>query len=387
MRTFRTVTPLRPTAPASPAIRPRLRGLDAEVRRYAPSTVYSLDIQRRAAVVVLTAIAVSVATQAIFSLAFDRLPGVRDPLYADKAAKLRLRIVEKPGAQVVVQFGSSRTSNALRGLETEPLIERSTGQPSVVFNFGIPAAGPIIEGVYLRRWLNEGNRPSLVLMELFPAQMASQTPQPMESYFANAERFTPEETPELVAHGFPATTFCNAPRLAPLYTYRLPLLGRLFPLWSPWNRRYDSSRGTDATGWMRAVCDNPTPDQRRDAEARATAEYGDLLRTLRLDGPAAEAIRESLSLCREYNVRAAVVVMPEGPRFRALYPRDARERVGRFLQQLERDFGSVVINARGWLDDDAFIDSHHMLPSGASAFSTRLAGCVAPLLREGNASK
>ncbi len=380
MHAFRT--PAAPVAapPAGPVTRPRLRGLLDEIRRYpqpiAPPTRATRHL--RDAVAVMTTVALVATTHVAFALAIDRLPGVRDPLYADKAAKLRERIVAYPNLPVVVQFGSSRTSNALRGTDVAW---------ANVFNFGVPAAGPVVQGVYLRRWLDEGHRTDLVLLEMFPAQLASQMPRPLESHFTNPERFVPAEADDVVAHGFPAESFGTLPRVYAPYDFRLQLLGRLFPVWLPWHNRYDSSRGTDAAGWMKSIYDRPTPDQRVAAVARAKAEYGDILQTLRVGGPTADALRESLELCRGRGVRVAVVLMPEGTSFRRLYSVDARLRVGEFIRSLERDFGPVVINARSWLGDTAFIDGHHVLPEGATTFTAKLAERIAPLLRDADASR
>ena len=87
----------------------------------------------------------------------------------------------------------------------------------------------------------------------------------------------------------------------------------------------------------------------------------------------AAAVRESLQLCRERGVPARAVRMPEGSAFRGMYPKEARRLVARYVAELERDFGPVVIDARGWLDDAEFGDSHHPLSCGATAYSRRLA--------------
>lgn len=378
MRSFRTVTKPPIALPSRPATRPRLRGLIEEVRRHQRPTNRqpSFADRRRSAVVVITAIATAIAVQAALALVIAETPGIRDPLYADKAEKLRACIDANPDAKVVVQFGSSRTSNALRGLDL---------WPKIAFNFGIPATGPVVQGVYLRRWLDEGHRTDLVLLEMFPAQLASQMPHPMESYFINPERFNSAETSRVIAHGFPAKRFDEAAGFSALYRYRLQTLGRIAPAWLPWNARYDSSRGSDSVGWLRGIFDNPTPEQRAAGIARATAEYGNLLQTLRLDGPAALAMHENLVLCQERGVAAVVVLMPEGKSFDALYTADARRRVTAFVADIERNFGSVVIDARRWLEDADFIDGHHALPSGAGTFTTKLGERIAPLLEVSDA--
>ena len=45
-----------------------------------------------------------------------------------------------------------------------------------------------------------------------------------------------------------------------------------------------------------------------------------------------------------------------------------------YLAGLSRDYGVAVIDARTWVAEDGFFDSHHLLPAGASTFSRRL-GC------------
>ncbi len=87
-----------------------------------------------------------------------------------------------------------------------------------------------------------------------------------------------------------------------------------------------------------------------------------------------------LDLCRREGLRAAVVVLPEGDAFRALYPPEALRKIDDYLDRLAADV--PVIDARGWVGDDGFADGHHLLPSGASVFTARLAReALSPLLR------
>src|SRR5437868_3973864 len=123
-------------------------------------------LRRTGRAALLTAVALWVATQAVLSATLgDRW---RDPLYADKADKLRQRIIAKTGPAgpplTVVMFGSSRTANALRGLALEPGLEAATGRSAVLFNFGVPAAGPVSHLIHLRRLFAAGVRPDLVLI-------------------------------------------------------------------------------------------------------------------------------------------------------------------------------------------------------------------------------
>jgi hypothetical protein len=111
-----------------------------------------------------------VALQAGLSVVIERgLPELRDPWYADKAARLRRRARDASVRPLtVVVLGSSRTAYGLRASEMEPGLSRATGRPTVLFNFGMVGAGPLVELVVLRRLLAEGVRPDLLLVEVLP---------------------------------------------------------------------------------------------------------------------------------------------------------------------------------------------------------------------------
>ena len=90
----------------------------------------------------------------------------------------------------------------------------------------------------------------------------------------------PGEVEFVVAHGYPADKFREGERIAdwaPIYGLRLPMLGRYFSSWSPWNLRFDSSRNSDETGWMRPVFDPVTPEQYERGVDWAQKEYADRL--------------------------------------------------------------------------------------------------------------
>jgi hypothetical protein len=99
----------------------------------------------------------------------------------------------------------------------------------------------------------------------------------------------------------------------------------------------------------------------------------------------AQALRASLSLCRERGVQAALVLMPEGTDFRAWYPPATSAALARFLDDVGAEFGVTLIDAREWLADDAFSDAHHHLPSGGTEFSRLLGTAIVPLLRAAEA--
>src|SRR5262249_40283015 len=81
-----------------------------------------------------------------------------------------------PRPRLVLMLGSSRTALGVRGQQMERQLREALDFPVVVFNFGIPAAGPLTELLTLKRLLREGLRPDLLLIEVLPPQLAGQAP-------------------------------------------------------------------------------------------------------------------------------------------------------------------------------------------------------------------
>jgi hypothetical protein len=60
-----------------------------------------------------------------------------------------------------------------------------------------------------------------------------------------------------------------------------------------------------------------------------------------------------------------------------------RSRFEPFLNELRRDWGLPVFDARRWLDDDEFVDGQHMVPEAAARFTDRFAQeIMMPFLKE-----
>jgi hypothetical protein len=81
-------------------------------------------------------------------------------------------------------------------------------------------------------------------------------------------------------------------------------------------------------------------------------------------------------LCRQQNIATTLLVMPEGPEFQSWYAPAARAEIDTYLSRLSRDYGIPLIDARSWLPDTAFFDSHHLHPDGATAFTQRFERAV-----------
>jgi hypothetical protein len=332
-----------------------------------------------------------VAQLGLGALAHTALPQLRDPMYFDKERRLHARIAAAGEAPVaVVMIGSSRTMCGFCAGEMEALVTRTTGRPAVVFNLGVQAAGPITNLMNLKRLMEGGVHPDLVLLELLPPLLTALDP-PRERLLLHRERLSYAECEEVVGYGFPAGETRSRWReinLVPWYGLRMPLRGRFAPLWSHQSVRFDCGRAGDLCAWLPWACDEVPPEHHRAGVEVARNEYFAALQHVQPDGPAGRALRDGLALCRDRGVRAAVVLMPEGSEFREWYPPAQWAAVGRWLDGLGREYGVPIVDARMWTPDNAFSDSHHLLRRGARDFTERLGrDCVIPVLTGGQGAR
>jgi hypothetical protein len=65
--------------------------------------------------------------------------------------------------------------------------------------------------------------------------------------------------------------------------------------------------------------------------------------------------------------------MPEAKLFQSWYPPEAERQIRCHLEELSAEFNVPLIDARNWVEDDAFVDGQHLRPAGASQFSSQLA--------------
>jgi hypothetical protein len=283
-------------------------------------------------------------------------------------------------------LGSSRTGLAFHGQRAENYLAPQLGRPVVAFNYGIPASGPVTHLVYLKRLLSDGVTPDLLVLEILPSMFADLPGAPIEQNWFFADRLKYAEQDTVIRHGFPADKTRERWRksfLIPWYTLRFQVLTRFVPSWLPWQVRFDWSRGADECGWGTSVHQTATPAEHATGLARVRAEYAAILADLHPGGPAAGALRELLAVCRERGVPVRLVLMPEGTEFRALYPPRVLARVLAFLASVSAEYDAPLTDAREWLPDAAFYDSHHMFAAGAEAFTDRLSReVIAPSLRE-----
>jgi hypothetical protein len=311
---------------------------------------------------------------------------LRDPVYADKERKLAS--VERelpPGSPVVLFIGTSRAGNGFDAGLAQSVLTGALGRPAATFNFGTPASGPVTHLLHLRRLLGDGHRPSLLLLEVHPPTLAKLPDGPLEARFADGTAFEWDEIDWLGNYGFPAERLREKRRqtaVAPWYGLRFQLLGRLAPTALPFHLRYDWGRGPDANGWNPVLVEEVSDEQRAAGLRRAGLEYRHILARMELGDAPVRALRDLLALCRERGIPVVLVRMPEGTGFRAFYPKPVAARVDRLLRELAAEYGCRIADCRGWMPDDAFVDGHHLLRVGASAFTQRLTReVIEPALR------
>ena len=363
----------------------RLGWLTRRVRLVAPRP--AVRSRRHQAFVAVTAGAlVFAAIQTAFSGASSVTHLVADPVYGDKERRLRrLERAAPDGTPRVILLGTSRTGYGFAAGRTQQAAA-DAGTPAVVFNFGVPGAGPITHLIYLRRLLADSHRPDLLLLEVLPPLLADLPGGPYEARMLKGDLLTRDEIEVIDRYAMPSEQLHQRRReaaLSPVHEHRFKLLGRVFPSALPWQLRYDAGRTPDPNGWGASDVADVADEQRDHAIAVTAAEYSGVFRHDLPAGPAVAALRDLLALCRAEGIPVALVLCPEATTFRALYPPAVGPKLSRFLADLTAEFGCPVTDARDWIADDLFIDNHHLLRTGAAVFTDRLStDVIVPFLRE-----
>lgn len=313
-------------------------------------------------------------------------PELRDPIYGNKLEQLRRCIATAPqDAPLVLMLGSSR---AVHGLDAA-LVERQLGEAgqtaATVYNFGIPGAGPVTELVCLKRLLAEGIRPDLVLVEVLPPMLAGQVLSFDQTQFP-ASRLWQREIPLVERYTqdvFPEQRLGSdwwRGWWTPAFTHRFAILCKLCPSFVPPEGNAHLFAKFDERGWCAMPDQVRTPERLESALKTARSEYESLLGQFQIGGASCRALEELLETCRQEQIATALVVMPEGDAFRSWYPQQAWRQIEERLSELSARFSAPLINGREWVSEEQFVDSHHLVCSGAQRFSKRLGERVIPLI-------
>jgi hypothetical protein len=243
----------------------------------------------------------------------------------------------------------------------------------VAFNSALVGAGPLTELLCLHRLLRHGVRPAVLLVEILPSRLCQEGPFTEDALLRG--RLGWEDWPRLRGYlrRFEADfRWWRRHQMTPCYTQRFYLLSAVAPSWLPAPVRADGWwEYTDRTGWM-ARRENVSPAEYRHALDHARREVTPILRQFRLSAAPDRALREILHVCRREGIAPVLVLMPEGTEFQSWYPPAVRAAVETYVAGLSREYRVPLVDARSWVADDYFADSHHLLVRGAEVFTERL---------------
>ncbi len=306
-------------------------------------------------------------------------PFLRDPCYGYKAYLLRGRLASPRPPLTVVVLGSSRTLHGLDGGALDGPLSETVGCRVVVFNMAQEGAGPAMQLLFLRRLLRDGIKPDLLLSEIQPLFLAKDPPlQDFGAAQLPACRLWSEDVPLVKRHVHGLRPGLRRQWgetwLLPWYGHRLALLGYLAPALLPNTARSLTFAHLDLSGF--AVPLQPrlelSSEERKTILELTHRCYRECLETYEPGGDPGRALRELLETCRQEGIRTALLISPEGPIFRGWYPPGSDEQLQSFLRSLTADREVPIINAREWLREEDFRDSHHLLPQAVPAYTHRL---------------
>lgn len=324
--------------------------------------------RQRARRCLLAAVAIVVACQLGLSVVLERFkPEWRDPEFGH-----RLREFQKsPRPDYLVAIvGSSRTQ---MGLNPE-VFDLPPGVGA--YNFAQSGSGPIQELLTLRRLLDAGVCPDLLLVEVLPATLSDRS---TVNRVMPSDRFDWRDLNYLAGYREPGASLHAAwlrSRLTPWSESRSVLISRagwgsLLPTES---RRDFLWKQTRPGGWMPYFFENVPADKREAGLQRTHTEYAACLSDLTIDPAARRAHDEILAVATEHGIRVAFFGMPESPRFRSWASPKTRKTVAVYLDELATKSGQPVADMGAWSNDETdFADGHHLLRHAANATSERFA--------------
>lgn len=331
-------------------------------------------LSRRAATTLLSALLGFAALQWLVGAAADFIePGLREPEYGRKLALLQAQVRQNSDRPLLLLLGSSRTAY---GIRPDALLEAPSTDTPLVYNFGILGGGPLYELLYFRRLLDAGIRPQWLLVEVHPALLKS-TPELLAAHLPPLERCDARDLRRL--HGYldsPLSTWREwlCYRAAACYRFRGELVRRMAPGWLSGPTQPDLSAldKTTPLGWVPGPWPQPEEPLRQARADLVRRFYSPAYNDFAVSDRPDRALREILALCRQEQIAAALLLMPESEELRDDGVTRAQEKIGRYLSQLGREYRVAVFDASHWCENADFADGQHLLASAATRLSARL---------------
>lgn len=307
--------------------------------------------------------------QIIAGLALDYFPSIRDPEFAGHSDRLKSLVADAPDRPLVIMLGSSRTA---LGFQAGSLNRSDDGPPVTAYNLGLMAGGAHSDLMALQRLLVEGIRPDHVLVEIFPLFFNQPHGRSLEEIWFAGGRLSATEMLGLKKHHGDGQRLVHQWARDRWFTsfFRRADFRAAFHLDQGGDMRTPPA---DSFGYRGYYPDDMTDSGRLERQRHNHVQYAQSIGPFRLAPGPSRALQALLDLCREENIRVTLVLMPEAKSFHELYGPGVREGLDAFLADLCQTHGVPLIDARDWIADEHFWDVHHLLPSGAAQFTSRLA--------------
>jgi hypothetical protein len=326
---------------------------------------------------VLWAVALFVALQAAFYYPLAHVwPQLLDAEYGEKLTHLRAQLAAKVKDQpCVVALGSSLTGWAFNPSDLTSVKPGSADGP-VVFNFAINSGGVIVELLCLRRLLDDGIRPDLLVLETHPQYLFRAYNTVPGKHYLQVPRFQFRDAAVLNRYDPEWRDLRHewrAMQWFPWFNRRHDLQNYLIPHWVRRRERTDVWTFTDRNGWEYIPSAIAYAEaQPREAGVQSILHRIHCLNNSPMEEGFKQAYREIIDLCKAHGVPVVMVRMPEVSYALRHYTPDLKKRVDAFYASLIRDTGIPYVDAKEWVVDSDFTDAFHLYPRGATVFMRRL---------------
>ncbi len=269
-----------------------------------------------------------------------------------------------PSHRHAILIGSSRTAQGFIPSAAEPAFD-SQGRPVDWFNFSHVGFGPVMNAVTLSRFERDGLRPDAIVLEIMPTMFVK------ENHRFQMGHVSWQETHVLAKYNTWGTVF------SAYFRTRLDRLRTLNPF-SPW---ISAVAPVDATGgWMAYDRQPSTPQlhkQRIDFQRDAIGGYCD---EIHARPGTEETLIDAAAWCRARQIDLIFYRSPEGPICRSWYPPERLAAFDAWLEGVAKRVNVRIVDARRWIGEEGFKDSHHPNREGAAEISKRLIREITPML-------
>ncbi len=286
--------------------------------------------------------------------------------FASKLRYFKKQLAASPEDVVVaLAFGSSRVMNGFNaGGLAEQLGER-TGHQALVYNFGVTGSGNIYSHLSLERIIDEGIRPDLVFVEVYPGFLVPNS----ESEWFKANELRSKNFENTQRYGIESVSRpWYSEWLASWHTYRFNILSCIAPKLLPMRLRENWAVEADAFGWV--AVDRGLDRQLCEKQIQRFAQIAD---PYHIGGHSCQALRDTLVLCNQLGIQCVLIWLPEPEGIRKNYRPEIVPGIESFLADLRREYKFETVMSWDWVHDGGFYDSAHLNRRGAEEFTRRLA--------------